>query len=167
MSLSNIIEVIGVIIPSVISSFAIWQNYKTIKNANRPYISVYLDYTTLPYKNKYLAIKNFGKTPAKILSLSFETHLDKGNDQFKLGFIIGGTICPGQKVETFLKHDFNGLINGTIKYQGMDNEKYVESFSVKTDMISKLVVNEQTITSDSDISTAIKTSAEGIINSLK
>lgn len=119
------------------------------------------------YFEKYLTIKNFGHTAAKILELDFQTKLDIYNEQFKLQSLVGGTIAPGQKFTSSLDEDFNDLVIVAITYQDMDGNTYQERFDVKTDMSKQLLWNAETKKSDSNEATAIKLSAQAIVKNLK
>lgn len=174
MKISDWIQVIAICISLLVSVVSILQTRKSIKmtensvfEANRPYISIFVETLDTVYFEKYLAIKNFGQTSAKILELEFQTKLDSSNERFKLQSLVGGTIAPGQKFTSSLDADFNDLVIVSLTYQDMDGNNYQEKFDVKTDMAKQLLWHSQTDHSDSTEATAIKLSAQAIVKNLK
>src|SRR5699024_12699104 len=73
--MTEITSIVGVIVAIValgISVASLIQNQKSIERANRPYVVVYLDILQLlSTRNKFIIVKNFGKTGAIINSLTF------------------------------------------------------------------------------------------------
>lgn len=174
VKISDWIQVIAICISLFVSVISILQTRKSIKmteksvyDANRPYVSVFVETFDTVYFEKYLVIKNFGQTAAKILELEFQTKLDSSNEQFKLQSLVGGTIAPGQKFTSSLDSDFNDLVVVSFSYQDMDGNIYHEQVDVKTDMSKQLLWHSQTKSSDSNEATAIKLSAQAIVKNLK
>ncbi|WP_434351796.1 hypothetical protein [Trichococcus flocculiformis] len=111
---------------------------KSIVSANRPYVVFYIETLDTVYFEKYIVIKNFGKSAAKILDLTFISKLDEKNDLNRLRSLVGGIIAPNQKFTTSMDTNFNETITGKIKYQDLDGAIYEEEFKIKTDMCHQI-----------------------------
>lgn len=168
------IQVIAIVVSLIVSLISIIQTRKsirltekTIKDANRPYLSLYIETLDTIYFSKYIVLKKYGTTSAKIIDLKFDTKLDRTNEKFKLSSLIGGSVAPGQKFTSVLKSDYKEMIYGTITYQGLDGTLYKENFSLKSDIHSKLLWQKKRSSKDSVESDAIKQAAQAIIKSFK
>lgn len=119
LSLSDMIEIIGIIVSTAVSIIAIIISVKTLKQAQitneqnnrmleestRPYIAIYLDTITICEQSSFFVLKNFGQSSAKITLFEFdsilrtlETGQKKGNillnEQYDT--VEGLTLAPGQ-----------------------------------------------------------------------
>lgn len=74
---------------------------------------------------------------------------------------------PGQKFTSTIVSEFKKDITIQICYEGLDNEKYSEKFSVKTDMSSDLLWFSHKLSTDDNLATAIKMGAQSISKTLK
>lgn len=174
MNVSDWIQVIAICVSLFVSVVSILQTRKSIKmteksvfDANRPYVSIFVEALDTVYFEKYLVIKNFGNTSAKILSIAFKTDLDEWNNKYKLQTLVDGSIAPGQKFTSSLDESFNELIVVSISYEDLDGNIYTDLFNVKTDMSKRLLWSAKSKRSDSSEATAIKQSAQAIIKNLK
>jgi len=105
MKMTEFTSIIGVIVAVValgISVASLIQNQKSIERANRPYVVVYIDILQLlSTRNKFIIIKNFGKTGALINSLTFTPEYYSSPLQQKVFANIKNTfIAPGQSFTT-------------------------------------------------------------------
>lgn len=174
ITISDLIQVVAICISLLVAVISIIQSNKSIRlseksieDANRPYLSFYVETIDTIYFSKDLVLKNFGNTSAKILELTFLTPLDETNEERQLNSLINGTVAPQQKFTTNLDSDFNELISIHIKYQDLSNNIYEESFDVKTDMGNDLLWSAQSFSKDSPEATAIKQSTHAIIKAFK
>lgn len=171
ISITDWIQAIVAIISLVTSTIAIIISIKSLKlteksisDANRPYVMMYIETIDTVYFSKDLVIKNFGKTSAKIEDIQFEGNLDK-----KMKSLIYGTIAPNQKFSTTLDFDNESdkEITVQIRYSDLNGKNYRESIDIKTDLTKDLVWNNRENPKDSNESTAIKTSTHAILRAFK
>lgn len=76
LSVSDIIEIISIIVSTFTSIVAIFvsvkalkQNNKMLEESTRPYVSIYVESITLCEQSSFFVIKNFGNTPAYMIIL--------------------------------------------------------------------------------------------------
>ena len=134
---SDIIQIVGIsislligIASIIISVATLRQNSKMIKEATRPYISVYSEYinTGVPYL--YIVVKNFGQTAATITQFNFDYDfvnsqayaIKNGKDYLK--DLIYSTLAPGQSRICALDYKkINAPVTFDIKYRA-DSKVY-------------------------------------------
>ena len=131
ISLAEFIQILVSCISLAIALSSLYQSKKSIQlteksilSANRPYVMFYIETLDTVYFEKYIVIKNFGKSAAKILDLTFISKLDEKNDLNRLGSLVGGIIAPNQKFTTSVDPNFNETITGKIKYQDLNGIIY-------------------------------------------
>jgi len=166
-AISAVIGLITSITAVVISVKSLKLTEKSILNANRPYVTMYVETIDTIYFSKHLVIKNFGKTSAKIKSLDFTSELDEFNKDNQMQSLVKGMIAPNQKFTTSLKNDFNKIINAEITYLDLNGKEYKEIISIKTDMSKDLRWSRENTSSDSSEATAIKHSTHAILRAFK
>lgn len=175
MTKREIIEIALAFSSLFIGVVAIWQSSKSIKlteqsirDANRPYIGINIDYVDTVYFEKFLVFKNYGNTSERITKLEIlsEIHDDR-LIRNRMQSLVGGVIMPGQKFSSTLTNDFNEDIVMKINYTGNDGEQYCEKFYIKTNMGSDLLWGSNKSSKDSDIATAIKLGSQAISKTLK
>ena len=78
ISLAEFIQILVSCISLAIALSSLYQSKKSIQlteksilSANRPYVMFYIETLDTVYFEKYIVIKNFGKSAAKILDLTF------------------------------------------------------------------------------------------------
>lgn len=173
LSESDWISFTAAIASFFLGSVAIWQSYKSIKlteqsinDANRPYVTIYVETYTSLYYEKNLILKNYGKTVAKIKNINFITSLDDNNESKKMRSAIGSSLMPGQKLSTFIPNEFKETINVKLEYQDLNGKTYTESLEVKTDLKDDFFYTKSSKNTDSSTSTAIKQAAQALIKTL-
>lgn len=117
LTLSNIIEIFG-IISSLIASFVAIiisgkalkqtqitneQNANMLKESTRPYITIYLDAITICEQDSFFVLKNFGHSPGRITVFEYDPilrELEQDSNRLILNeqydFVKGITLAPGQ-----------------------------------------------------------------------
>lgn len=115
-SISAAISAAVAVIAVIISVVTLRQNNKMIYEANKPVIEMYIFGIDVHSIHKYLVIKNFGKTSARIKSLSFSKDLDIYNNDLKLNSLIGTSIAPNQSFVTVYDTNFTDKLTATISY---------------------------------------------------
>ncbi len=111
---------------------------KSIEEANRPYIVCYMDYVDVGYFQKYLVIKNFGKTPAIIKSIETDKEIEEFKNGKALDSLNNVTIAPGQK---FIRAISNKSIEEcifTITYQELSGKTTANSTRINFGFSSDL-----------------------------
>lgn len=174
MTTSDWIQSIAILTSLIVALISILQTRaaaktteRTIQEANRPNIALYVETLDTIYFHKYIVLKNFGNTSATIIDLTFEGELDEYNNKFRMETLIGGTVAPQQKFTSSLETKFEKTIVGSITYKDFNEKTYTESFAIKTDMASKLFWESQTNSSDTAEAAAIKNAAQAIIKTIK
>lgn len=174
MLMSDLIQIVAICISLVVSLVAIIQTQKSIKQtqnmieeANRPVVSIYIESISVGKFQKYITVKNFGKTAATIISITFDTKLDEANEDRKLNSLIGATIAPNQKFTSYLESDYNKTVSVNISYKDINDKIYKEKYVLKTDLTNSLFWISTKTTTDTSVSTAIKDSAAEILKSFK
>ncbi|ASE66485.1 TPA: hypothetical protein J8J51_001431 [Enterococcus faecalis] len=174
MNISDWIQLIAICISLIVAVISILQTNKSIriteksiKDANRPYLSIYCETIDTIYFSKHLVLKNFGNTSAKILNITSEGIPNSLKREIDFSSLIQGYIAPQQKFTTSIDDDFIETIYFEITYQDLDSTVYTELFSVKTDMSNTLIWSAKTLPKDSCEATAIKLATHAIIKSFK
>lgn len=173
LSHSDWISLIAAIASFSLGASAIWQSRKSIKlteqsitNANRPYVTIYVETYTSLYYEKNLILKNYGNTVAKIKNIEFLTSIDSHNETKKMKSAIGATLMPNQKLSTFIPDDFEEIIKVKLHYEDLNGKPYNELVEVKTDLKADFFYTKPSLSSDTNISTAIKQAAQAIIKTI-
>ena len=128
MNITDWIQAFSSIIALAISTFAVIQTYKIQKDSYKPYINVYVEFIDTVTASKYISIKNFGKSPARVTYLKFSKKLDESNKNTNMQSIIGTTLAPNQKVMTFIDNEYSEKLTATIHYTDKRNHLYSETF---------------------------------------
>ncbi|MYL58255.1 hypothetical protein GLW20_12135 [Virgibacillus halodenitrificans] len=135
MEMNEITSIVGVVVAIVavgISVASLIQNQKSVERANRPYVVVYMDILQLlSSRNKFIIIKNFGKTGAIINSLTFfPEYYSKPLQQEVFKNIKDTFIAPNQSFTTIKdlgKSDDYKKITAKIKYS-VGKKQYEDEF---------------------------------------
>lgn len=152
MDLKTIIELISIfatliisIISIVIAVKSLKLTRKSIEDANRPYVVSSIETSVSFYIEKYLLIKNYGNTAAKIKSINFSETIDNQNLNRFIHSIEGAYIAPNQSYEFSLRNLGNNISlvgNMEIEYED-DLKKYNNVSNLTTKVIAKI----ETVTS--------------------
>lgn len=151
-TLSDIIQLIGIIVSFFTSIVAITisfktlrQNSKIIEETTRPYISIYFDYTQMGEPTGYFVVKNFGSTTAIIDSLIYNEPIANHPVSFSnlpsiFNGLIGNGIAPNQKFLVPFK--LNEYIGGDSVFEisyHTGKKNYSERFVICVSNYGKLV----------------------------
>lgn len=167
-TISAIVTALTAIGAVVISVLTLKQNNKMIYEANKPIIEIYIHGIDVHHPHKYIVVKNFGKTAAKITSISFNKSLDRFNNERKLSSLVGTTIAPGQSFYTTYDKSFTEKLVATISYTSniMKHEEF-QHFNLDFAQLDSLAYTHVTTPSMSDESKAIINGIEALIKSIK
>jgi len=131
LKISDWIQVIAIIVTLLVATVSFIQtqrslkmSQRTIEEASRPYISIYIESIDTIHFEKYIVIKNFGATSAKITELSFDVDLENFNQRNNLQSLVCGTLAPNQKYTSSLDPCFNKTITTSIKYVDYSGKEY-------------------------------------------
>lgn len=167
MKISDWIQIIAILVSLIISVLSLTQTRRSILDANRPYISIYLETIDTTYFEKYIAIKNFGKTSAVITHILVRSNNGDIPNDFDLSSLNDGIIAPGQKFTNFLDDGFGSNLIFDIIYKELHGKIHSETYTVKTNITDTLLWTSRSNSSDSVEATAIKQSAQSIIKAFK
>lgn len=117
-----IISVISVVI-------TLRQNHKMIENATRPYIGIKYETTILPHGlERYVVVKNYGQTSAKILQINCTGNADH-EYMLRINMLSGTYLTPGQSVIYYFGGSNSGTpeeISISCRYKGTSKKEYQE-----------------------------------------
>ncbi|RLK62517.1 hypothetical protein D3H64_09365 [Atopobacter sp. AH10] len=169
---SDVLEWGLTIIPILISLLTLWQTHKNIKltrknikSMSRPYVSIYVDFIDTLLFEKYIVIKNFGKSFAVINDIQFDKPLDEVNSD-AFSSLIGASIVPGQKFSSVISDDFNDTVTATLKYMDSEGVEYKEKYVLKFDLTSNLAWSQNRLSTDSSEATALKQGLHALMKRL-
>ncbi|MHA3225533.1 hypothetical protein ACV7JQ_06260 [Globicatella sulfidifaciens] len=185
LDLKDIIDIILSVSGFAVSLVAIYQANRSIKltensiyEANRPVVSVYLDYIqTLSNMTEYLVIKNFGNSVATINKIEFDKDMPKtSKDKTTLfsDLTLPLLLAPGQSFSTVLRIDalrnpeglhpyeiYRGKIKVKLEYE--DGVKcFKEEFLLNQD-IAKNLRSARSQNSNASINNVLLSATEEIL----
>lgn len=133
LTVSNIIEIISIIVSTLVSVVAIGISLKSLKQSQmtieqnnrmldettRPYITIYLDAITLCEQSSYFVLKNFGNSPAIITKFKYDPALKQTQQHSKIlqeqfDFVEHIVLAPGQA--KLLQYDVTRLPSDTLTF---------------------------------------------------
>ena len=172
MNITDWIQALSSIIALAISTFAVIQTYKIQKDSYKPYINVYVEFIDTVTASKYISIKNFGKSPARVTYLKFSKKLDESNKDTNMQSIIGTTLAPNQKVMTFIDNEYSEKLTATIHYTDKRNHLYSETFPLNLDVDAFIwtpenLPNSEEKAEESSEARAIRIAAHAILKKIK
>ncbi|MBC1286999.1 hypothetical protein HB818_14650 [Listeria booriae] len=138
MDISDVIQIIATfitgitaIISVIIAVKSLQITQKSIEDANKPVVVCYLDIVDVGFYKRYFIIKNFGRTPAKIMSMSFQ-NLQSKIGRNNLESLNNTIIAPNQKFVVLLDDDYTNKDNFsvTICYEDLNGNHFKELFSL-------------------------------------
>ncbi|WP_294359020.1 hypothetical protein [uncultured Clostridium sp.] len=173
LTISDEIQVLAIIVSAIVSIISIIiavitlrQTNKINKEANRPYIVIYITCTqSLSIQNNYLVIKNFGKTSATIRNIKCSRNVDFccGKDPFKN--IINSTLAPGQSLCTVCSFKENkSEFMYSVEYMN-SKDIYYDEFIINPEYSKNLIYVENTSSNLGELEKVILNSTEQIIKS--
>lgn len=133
LALSDIIEIVGIIVSAIVSIVAIVISVKTLKQtqitneqnnrmleeSTRPYVTIYLDAITVCEQTSYFVLKNFGNSPALITEFKCDPALKETKQcspllQEQFDFVNHIVLAPGQA--KLLQYDVTRLPSSTLTF---------------------------------------------------
>lgn len=143
-SITGITAIISVII--AVKSLKLTQ--KSIEDANKPVVVCYLDMVDVGFYNRYFVIKNFGKTPARIIDITFE-NLQNEIGLNNLSSLKGTLVAPNQKFVVSVDDDYNTKENFsvTITYEDSNKNQFDESFTLNPNFSKDISYNRSSLSS--------------------
>ena len=112
---------------------ALFQNHKMLKEATRPYITIYIDSITICEQTSFFVLKNFGHSAATITHFEYDECLKNTRQDSKLlneqfDCIKGITLAPGQsKLLQFKMSSLDSKdLTFVIKYVNSQNKRFKE-----------------------------------------
>ena len=180
MTISDLIQLLGIIASFSLSAIAIWQSQKSIKlteksitEANRPQISIYLDYIyTVHSIHEYLVIKNFGNTGATITELSIDKKIPSLNNKDNL--FTQGTpfyLAPNQSYSTCIRlnafdHKEEIYKISVLYSDNVQKEPYSESFVLDQSAVVNLQLPKSNPVKSETTSSSIAKVSEEILRKM-
>lgn len=134
-------------------------------NATRPYVTIYsnsLD-TGLLAIHKYLIIKNFGKTAAKVKTIDFNGELDEINKERKLRSLHDFVLAPGMSVRTVISANFSKTIMFQVTYSDLENNQFKEDYKVNFGFSDDLVFAKASAEANDEVKAEINRLPKGYV----
>lgn len=166
MNISNWLTLASIVTSLIIATISVIQTKRIQEQANRPYLVFYVEAIDSALLNKYLSIKNFGRSACTITKLKVRGLEDDADSKLlvQLPTLQNSILAPGQKVTNSLTPQFVKPIDIDVEYKSMSGKKYQSTFHLKTDTFNKLLRTYQTPSSDKDkIPVAINNLAATIV----
>lgn len=161
MTVSDWIQIFGIISSFTLSAVAIWQAQKAIKlteksitDSNRPYVVCYLAMSDVGFFEKYFIIKNFGNTSAKILKIESSRELSSVGENLYLQSLVNTILAPSQKFVTAFYSDDesnNKFIEVKIVFEDTLGNTYKENFQLNPNFANDIAyhrVNSNSLSDD-------------------
>ena len=162
-----LIIIIPIAISVIISTVNLFLTKKSIYNATKTVVTPYIEIINGLSFQKNLAIKNFGKTPARITNLKFHSELDEFNEKFKMKSVIGSFIAPGQKFSTNISDSFKDDIILTLEYIDSFGKVTTVKETLKTNLTKDLFYSSGAHPINKPLETAIREAAITLVNNFK
>ena len=162
-----LIIIIPIAISVIISTVNLFLTKKSIYNATKTVVTPYIEIINGLSFQKNLAIKNFGKTPARITNLKFHSELDEFNEKFKMKSVIGSFIAPGQKFSTNISDSFKDDIILTLEYIDSFGKVTTVKETLKTNLTKDLFYSSGAHPTNKPLETAIREAAITLVNNFK
>lgn len=105
---------------------------KSIEDANKPFIACYIDLVEVGHLQKYLIIKNFGRTPAMILDIQFDRVIEGLGREGEINSLKGSLIAPNQKVITVMNLQEKRIISVEVTYKDMQNNVMTHTYELNS-----------------------------------
>lgn len=146
LSLSDLIEVIGIIVSFLTSIVAIIisvktlkQNSKMIEDSTRPYVVVYNSLVNGGLSPiQFMIVKNFGQSAAKIVSLNITPKVNVTYSDELFANLSNQTIAPSQSYTTAFKLDDDSItLTASIVYSA-GKKIYKDTFTISQKAVSDL-----------------------------
>ena len=172
LSVSDWIQLVGIIASLIVSIVAVVisiktlkQNSKMIDESTRPMIVIYNDIVSAHSPIQYLIIRNFGNSAATITDLKLEYYGNPTYSKTLFAHMKGQIIAPGQSYSTAFKfEDSSVVIDAAISYKSTAGKEYKESFQIHQ---MALTDHSHAKSAPKDQEAAVKVIAEGIQDLLR
>jgi len=101
---------------------------KSIENSNKPFLACYIEMIEVGHFQKYLIIKNFGRTPAIITNIHFDRKITGLGRFGEINSIKDAMIAPGQKFISVLDVKEKDTVTVVLEYKDLNNQKTISKF---------------------------------------
>ena len=176
ITITDVIQAFAATIGIIASLIALWQSKKSIKlteksirEANRPVVAVYLEYSqVISTPKEYLVIKNFGNTPATIDLLELDTKINIIKDGEIFTHSVPFILAPKQSFSTVLRVDvFDSQqaeqnINVKINYHD-SIQQYSDTFNLNQNLVKDMRFSKTKPSKNSTVQQVLSQTTEEII----
>jgi len=176
ITITDVIQAFAATIGIIISLIALWQSKKSIKlteksirEANRPVIAMYLEYTqVLNTPKEYLVIKNFGNTLATIDSIEMDTKIQIIEDGEIFSQSIPFSLAPNQSFSTILRINIFGpeeeerIINVNVSYHD-SIQQYSDTFKLNQNLVKDMRFSKSNPSKKSTVQQILSQTTEEIL----
>lgn len=146
MNVSDWIQVLSIfstllisVVSITIATKSLKLTKKSIEDANKPFISCYIEMVEVGHFQKYFIIQNYGKTPATILDVRFNKEITGLGRNGSLDSIKNSLIAPNQKFITAVNRLFIRFIAYRVE-QFRVNERYKCSKKCSRSIYKKKII---------------------------
>ncbi|KAF3299642.1 hypothetical protein FPV24_07420 [Carnobacterium sp. PL24RED07] len=176
ITITDVIQAFAATIGIIASLIALWQSKKSIKlteksirEANRPVVAVYLEYSqVISTPKEYLVIKNFGNTPATIDLVELDTKINIIKDGEIFTQSVPFILAPKQSFSTVLRVDvFDSQqaeqnINVKINYHD-SIQQYSDTFNLNQNLVKDMRFSKTKPSKNSTVQQVLSQTTEEII----
>lgn len=180
LSISDIIQIVSILLSLIISIVSICIAVKTLKqnneitrNASRAYIVFYID-KFITESHHTLIIKNFGKSSGKLISLELDPPLDYSKS--RLSGISNDMLitnhsniylAPNQTIKSsfYFNNYPDKKFKVKIKYETLD-KKYTDEYLIDLTYSKSIITTKSTISDNSEALESIRDSILGVSDKL-
>lgn len=176
ITITDVIQAFAATIGIIASLIALWQSKKSIKlteksirEANRPVVAVYLEYSqVISTPKEYLVIKNFGNTPATIDLVELDTKINIIKDGEIFTQSVPFILAPKQGFSTVLRVDvFDSQqaeqnINVKINYHD-SIQQYSDTFNLNQNLVKDMRFSKTKPSKNSTVQQVLSQTTEEII----
>lgn len=176
VTITDIMQALAATVGIVISLIALWQSKKSIQlteksilEANRPVIAVYLEYSqVLNTPKEYLVIKNFGNTPATIDSVKLDAKINIIEDGEIFTQSVPFILAPNQSFSTVLRVNVfdsqqeEQSINAEINYHD-SIQQYSDTFCLNQNLVKDMRFSKSNPGKNSTVQQVLSQTTEEII----
>lgn len=176
ITITDVIQAFAATIGIIASLIALWQSKKSIKlteksirEANRPVVAVYLEYSqVISTPKEYLVIKNFGNTPATIDLVELDTKINIIKDGEIFTQSVPFILAPKQSFSTVLRVDvFDSQqaeqnINVKIIYHD-SIQQYSDTFNLNQNLVKDMRFSKTKPSKNSTVQQVLSQTTEEII----
>lgn len=180
MSISDLIQLISIGVSTLTSVIGISLSVKAIRQTNvannltrqsaedmaRPYVNIFVDAFSVKTEERVYVIKNFGSSPAYIISILVNGDIGNLNRKH-FQSLVNNMLAPGQKKTSTIDKEFKGSSEITVHYKDVNEKIYVDTFKLDTQIFEDFAFRTIEASKSEKTASAIRQSTLALLRELK